>query len=259
MILECTECRTRYVVPDTAIGAAGRTVRCASCRHSWFQPGMPVLDLVARAEAASAAPPAPVPPVPAPPTSAPASTPPASTPPVEGEPPATLPEQAGPAYGDPEHSAPDYDAFAHQPPFRPRRNPARRWTIAALAAGLAMLGLAGAVLYSGAPGLAMRLFQTAEGSPLEIVSKPIDRHVFNGNDILAVSGTVRNPTDVRQPVPDIRADLRDEQRRIVYSWIIPLDTSVLPPRGQVQFDSAQVDVPMNAKELKLSFSGEPPR
>ena len=58
MILECTECHTRYLVPDSAIGADGRTVRCASCKHSWFQAGAPMLDLVARAEAAPIAPPA---------------------------------------------------------------------------------------------------------------------------------------------------------------------------------------------------------
>ncbi|PMX86024.1 hypothetical protein C1X43_34350, partial [Pseudomonas sp. GW460-C3] len=46
MILECTECHTRYLVPDSAIGADGRTVRCASWKHSWFQAGAPVLDLV---------------------------------------------------------------------------------------------------------------------------------------------------------------------------------------------------------------------
>lgn len=39
MIIACPACATRYVVPDSAIGVDGRTVRCAKCRHSWFQEG----------------------------------------------------------------------------------------------------------------------------------------------------------------------------------------------------------------------------
>ena len=44
MIIACPACGTRYAVPDTAIGSEGRTVRCAKCKHSWFQEP-PVLDL----------------------------------------------------------------------------------------------------------------------------------------------------------------------------------------------------------------------
>ena len=225
MILECPECRTRYLVPDTAIGADGRTVRCASCKHSWFQAGVAVLDLVARAETA----PAPVPSVHVAP------------PPVE----AAVPD-----------SYADYDAFAHEPPFRPRRNPAKRWTMAAVAAGVAMLAGVGGILWSGAPGLASDLFRPATQTPLKLVSKPVDRHDFNGNEIFAISGTVLNPTDTRQSVPDIRADLRDAQKRIVFSWMIRPEATVLPPKGRVEFNSAKLDVPVNARELVLSFSGE---
>jgi predicted Zn finger-like uncharacterized protein len=44
MIIACPACGTRYAVPDAAIGSEGRTVRCAKCKHSWFQEP-PVLDL----------------------------------------------------------------------------------------------------------------------------------------------------------------------------------------------------------------------
>jgi predicted Zn finger-like uncharacterized protein len=42
MILSCPICRTRYLVDEQAFsGRSGRTVRCASCGHTWHQSAQP--------------------------------------------------------------------------------------------------------------------------------------------------------------------------------------------------------------------------
>jgi len=228
MILECSQCRTRYLVPDSAVGPDGRTVRCAACKHSWFQPGT-ILDLVARAEAEPAIAPPPPPPPP---------------PDVEIAPPGT---------------APSYESFGHEPPFRPRRNPARRWTMAAFAAGIAMMIGAGAILWGGAPGLAKQfgLRLGPEETPLKIINNPIDRRdLDNGSQMFAISGKVVNPTNTRQHVPDIRVELKDAQNRVVYGWTIRPEATSLAPRGHVDFNSAKLDVPVNSRNLVLSFSSD---
>ena len=61
MIIACPACATRYVVPDSAIGAEGRTVRCAKCRHSWFQDGPEIALPPASDAAAAVTPPPPAP------------------------------------------------------------------------------------------------------------------------------------------------------------------------------------------------------
>ncbi|WP_277969800.1 MJ0042-type zinc finger domain-containing protein [Sphingomonas echinoides] len=243
MILECTECDTRYVIPDSAVGPEGRYVRCANCKHSWFQEPVPALELDQPVE-----------------DDAPEDS--TAAAPRESD---AAPEIAAPISPtvptpvEPTRSYTDYDAFAHQPPFRARRNPARRWTIAAVVAGVAMLGATAAIITSGAPRTAAALFHTSTETPLRLINKPIDRHDYNGNEVFAVSGTVLNPTDTRQRVPDIRADLLDSQRRVVFSWVIRPEATSLPPKGRVEFNSAKLDVPVNAKFLSLSFSGESAR
>ena len=224
MILECPECRTRYLVPDTAIGPDGRTVRCANCKHSWFQ-APPVLDLVARAEAQAA------------------------------PPPPAQPER----YVPPPAESEDYDAFAHRPPFRPRRTPAKRWTIAAIAAGVLMVAGAAAIvsLGSGGIGSLIGLSLAQEATPLTLIDNPIERRSLdNGSEMFAISGKVVNPTNERQRVPDIRAELKDAQDRIVYSWTIRPEATTLAPKSSVEFNSAKLDVPVNSKHLVLSFAAD---
>ncbi|MFN9791215.1 MAG: DUF3426 domain-containing protein [Holosporales bacterium] len=37
MIVNCPACGVRFLVPDEALGATGRKVRCGSCSHTWHQ------------------------------------------------------------------------------------------------------------------------------------------------------------------------------------------------------------------------------
>lgn len=255
MILECTQCSSRYLVPDTAIGPDGRTVRCANCRHSWFQPPA-MMDLSAATRAAAYEPEAPAPqpvaaaPIPAP--TAPIEAPRAA----ESQP---LPRPAMTRTFDDTlvEPRPQYDAFAHRPPFKPRTNPARRWTAAALVAGCSMLLGVGAILYSGAPGIAAQLglpVGTAE-TPLKFTGEAIERRdMGTGSELFAVSGTIVNPTGAAQRVPDVRVALLDAQGRVVYNWTVTPKQRTLGPNASVGFASGRTDVPANSKMLSLSFA-----
>lgn len=224
------------MVPDGAIGANGRQVRCAQCRNSWYQEPPP-LDLAG----------APPPHRPAPPPAPAFVAPVQRAEPVQRRAPPPPPPEPAP---EPE----SYDAFAPAPPFRARRNPARMWTLFAVLAAVLMSGAALAIHYFGLPGLGDRLAAGGGGTQsLGITGEGRLRRLGSGNVLLTVTGRISNPTGQAQRVPQIRAELRDRDGRVVHVWQIAPPVTELAPRQSATFNSAEVDPPAAGRNLVLNF------
>jgi predicted Zn finger-like uncharacterized protein len=267
MIIACPACATRYAVPESAIGVEGRTVRCAKCRHSWFQQAAGA-EALAEAPASVSA------------ISQPATEPAprVAEPAVVGAEPAVAAAYQGEARFAPpppsaEQVAPppiparapkldgfeeDRSSFEHQPPFRPRRNRAGMWTAAAALFAVIAIGAIGAAAWYGLPDwvpLARPTF--AEAQPDLVLDFPPNRQdrrtLPNGTEFFGASGTIANVGSTRREVPSVLIVLRDAQEKEVYKWEVVPPKRQLAPGESITINEAVTDVPPSAKVAEIGW------
>lgn len=172
-------------------------------------------------------------------------------------------ETSPPSWAAPAMAAPsddDYSSFAHEPPFRPRRNPAKMWSVVAILVGTISLGLIAATAWWGLPNwmpFANQLF--AEGQPglkLDFPAKQQDRHQLpDGSYYLQASGTVTNTSQESRSVPPVLVVLRDARGRVVYSAEVQSPKRVLAPGESAAINEALVQVPKAG--VKAEFGWKP--
>lgn len=268
----CPNCATRYVVPDSAVGANGRQVRCASCKHSWFQEPavLPVREPAIAAAADVAPPPAPPspPPVAPPPPPAPASAPPVvamdreadaepAPPPVEKV--DSRDHRFDDIYAGVRNDVAQDDAWTEQaePAARPRRNMLKLWTYAAAAFFLVVAAAGGALYYFGTPSWMVSMgLAPEEGDPdlLFYLSKPAERRKLpTGEEYFAFGARIVNSGSQALPVPPVLVQLRDRQNRLVFSWTTKADKARLKPGEEAAINESRIDIPKNAENLSLTF------
>jgi predicted Zn finger-like uncharacterized protein len=122
---------------------------------------------------------------------------------------------------------------------------------------LLLVAIVAAAFWFLAPPELKARFGIAESgaTPLEVMLTTSDRQkLASGNELLAISGRVINPTDREVAVPPIRASLRNKAtRKLVYQWTIAPPARSLGPRASASFNSAEVDIPEGGDELTVSL------
>lgn len=272
MLIACPNCSTSYMIDPASLGEAGRTVRCARCKTTWFasKPEMAgagtddeppaaigmirpdqriqgngdntaaeeqATEAAAQSEAAT-----------------PATVTVTDAPPIVPEEPSTASEATT--------EADEIENFAaRRKRLQARRNKERRssrWT------ALILVLFAFNVALVGARSEVVRFFpQTASlfaavGLPvnlrqLKFENMRISRETQEGLSALVIEGSIVSVASKATEVPRLRFAARDASGQEIYTWNALPGRSILGPGEKLEFRSRFVSPPPNATDVMVRF------
>jgi predicted Zn finger-like uncharacterized protein len=261
MILTCPECKSRYVVNPNALLPHGRTVRCAKCKHNWFE-NKPEEDIeVVTPQSES--------------TKDTASTE------TDNNDVSSNKKDAG-IDGD------DFDFPISQP--RKRKRPiAKGSNLPALQNqkyGSGKAGWISLVIFITAIVSLFLIFQEAistswpaskrlyaavgldniqsikppeavEALPLEdrlkIGPLQLSRATINNVDNLIIIGYVENISEVTQTLPNLKITLLDDRRLAIRDWTFKPQKLQAASKEQVTFETSLPNPPASARDVSVIF------
>lgn len=286
MLIVCPDCETTYQIKAQALGTAGRSVRCAQCKNTWFV--TPESAIVETAMALAIAPsrepalPEPPPAVPAPtseimggPDFTVEAAPPAPEKPVNeitlvaAEAPPLVPHEPTDVFppkfepGTPD----DADTIATKrirqkiAEEKTRRSLASRvfsmpmLIVVMLAIVLGALNWRAAVVrhfpQTGSLYAAIGLPVNLRGLTFEGVKSITEVH--DGVTVLAIEGTIVNLTRNTLDVPKLRFALRNPAGHEVYAWTAPPPKATVGSGNGLQFRARLASPPADGRDVIVRF------
>ncbi|WP_417316786.1 zinc-ribbon domain-containing protein [Emcibacter sp.] len=292
MILTCPECLAKYVVDPKALMPAGRTVRCAKCRHTWHEETPPaetpmleetegdndepvnIAEEGSPQEQSAAA------------AETPQEAPQDTSPDISAKP---TEETAN------EGAASDFELSIKQRKKRPRPIPkgsnlpalqnhnhgSSRWGwislcvfVTAIVSSLLIfretvsefwppsarlyhaIGLDGekSATHTPAPPKKKEEPKVPVSERLAIQNLVPAKEIRNGTPYLVVRGEVRNITEEKQTVPVLQVALQDSRGVTIRNWTFMTSPGVLSPEAVVDFETSLPDPPPDARDLRVSFT-----
>lgn len=282
MHIACPHCATSFAIDPRALGADGRTVRCARCKGTWFALPADARDepVLAAAGAGAAggsglpARPRAAGPLPPKGDGVPAIIPTVDSPPLAGEVAADAAADTAVVL-DAAAQAVSHEGGDRRPARKPRAGRLRKaasrgraprsgamvaWPAACLATGLAVMALlvwraeVVRLLPQTAPlfrtigldvnlrGLALRDVRTV-------------RDTAAGKPVLIVEGAVASVARKTVDVPRLRLAVRDGNGTEIYAWTAALEQAALEPGGTARFRARLAEPPAEGRRVEVRFLG----